>query len=100
MKRVTSSAIWERDMSLRDSATWTMAALTSCMQGVGLTDRVMVLPGLREQGQVFAGGVLLLAPTMASAAAAAEVMSPLRQLMWCSRSWGVQGLANGAPCSG
>lgn len=42
---------------------------------------------LREQGQVFAGGVLLLAPTFCSAAA--EVISPLRQPMWW---WWVQEL--------
>lgn len=61
----------------------------SCMGWAGLTDRATVLSALREQGQLFAGGVPMLAPTMASAA---EVISPLKQLTWwCCKSWGVKG---------
>lgn len=48
--------------------------------------------------QVFAGGVLLLAPTMASVAAAAAVCSEAADVV--ARSWGVRELGNGALCSG
>lgn len=74
---------------------WTMSALIPPARGE-LVHR-QGYGALRSQ--LFAGEMLLLAPTVASAAAAA-VISPLRQLMWWSRSWGVRGLVNGALCSG